>query len=113
RCAPAHPQSIDTEWRGDSLDGISPLIARRTGEREAEIFGLCILITDQTTTPIHLRLQISASADEISWLEWRLGEAGPHGMARAKWGPADVINRRLYALEGRAGEIAWVYRVGF
>ena len=68
---------VHREWeRDESLDGILPLVARKTAEREAEIFAHCILIRDQTTAPFHLRVQITPDVDEISWLELRLGERG-------------------------------------
>lgn len=39
------------------LDGILPAVSRKTGKDEIEIIGLCILITDQTVTPIHVCFQ--------------------------------------------------------
>ena len=91
---------IHPEWKHESLDGFYPVVARKTGEGEAEIFGLCILISDQTTTPFHLRLQSSPSSDEVSWLECRLGEAGEHGMVRT---PLATHLKQLIALEGKRG----------
>src|SRR5262245_546353 len=67
---------IHPEWTGESLDGIYAHVAQKTGEGEAEILGLCCLMSDQTLTPIHLRLRVSTTADEVSWLELRLGENG-------------------------------------
>jgi len=101
---------IHPEWIPESLDGIYPLVARKTGEGEAEIFGLCIILSDQTLTPIHLCLQVSSSTDEVSWLECKLGEMGEHGMVRM---PYKSLHKRLHALEGRAAVIDWVYKVGF
>ena len=103
---------IYPDWEYESLDGLLPLVARKTSDREAEIFGLCIIISDQTTTPIHLRLQLSSSSDEISWLECRLGEAGENGMVRDKWHDMRTT-KRLHALDGRAGKIKWSYRATF
>ncbi len=104
-------REIHPEWRHESLDGIIPLVARRTRQGEAEIVGLCILISDQTLTPLHLFLQIAPSVDEVSWLECRLGEKGKHGMVRT---PYDKMSsKRLYALEGNADGIEWVYKVTF
>src|SRR4029079_15732548 len=64
-------REIHVEWEHESLDGILPLTSRKTGEHEVEIVGHCILITDQSLTPIHVRLQHSSTDDEISWLEGR------------------------------------------
>jgi hypothetical protein len=101
---------IHSEWRGEALDGVIPLTSRKTGEREVEILGLCILLSDQTVTPIQLRLQIAPASDEVSWFECRLGERGREGMVRT---PYERRSKRLYALEGRTDSIDWVYQVTF
>jgi hypothetical protein len=101
------------EWRGQSLDGIYSHVARKTGEREVEIFGLCILMSDQKMTPIHLRLQLAADSDDISWLELRLGERGPKGKLGMPYPTEGTIYKRLHALNGRAEKIEWVYKVTF
>src|SRR4051794_24131919 len=96
---------IHREWRGMGLDDVVPVVARRTGDGEAEIFGLCCLISDQTLTPLHLRLQVAAAADEVTWLECRLGEWGPHGMVRKSYTFLTSLTRRLWALDGDVDEI--------
>jgi hypothetical protein len=101
------------KWNCESLDGIYPFLARKTGAEEAEIFGQCIFISDQTLTPLHLRLQISPDKDEVSWLECRLGEKGQHGIVRTPYHSLNANFKRLYLLEGRADEIDWVYKVTF
>jgi hypothetical protein len=101
---------IHPEWHHESLDGIYPLMARKNGQGEAEIFGLCIIISDQTLTPLHLCVQIGPSVDEVTWLECRLGESGEQGMIRT---PYQSLSKRLYALEGKADQIEWVYKVTF
>lgn len=109
---PATLAEVYPEWKQESLDGFYPLVSRKTGEEEMEFFGLCILISDQTTTPIHFCLQVSSTDGEVSWLVCRLGEAGEQGMVRDK-SSLDAIPKRLHALEGRADRIEWVYRVTF
>ena len=101
-----------SEWKHESLDGIIPLVGRKTGDRAAEILGLCIIISDQTTTPIHLHLQVAAASNEISWLECKLGEDGKNGMLRVKW-QQTATTKQLHALAGRADNIEWVHRVTF
>ncbi|MGO8745909.1 MAG: hypothetical protein ACLQNE_07950 [Thermoguttaceae bacterium] len=104
-------REIHVEWKGESLDGIFPVVARKTGDREIEIIGLCCLISDQTLTPLHLRLQLACCGGSISWLECRLGENTDDGMLRAPytsdtgWGIAHVLNR--------LDSIDWTYRVGY
>lgn len=104
---------IYPEWDHESLDGIMPVLARKTGEGEAEILGLCILISDQTVTPIHVHLQVAASTDEVSWLECRLRERGKQGMVRVPYGSSSAMAKRLYALGGKLDLIGWVYKVTF
>jgi hypothetical protein len=104
---------IHPEWTGESLDGIYPCVAHKTGEREAEILGLCCLISDQTLTPIHMHLQLSRTAYEVSWLELRLGEKGQAGMVRIPYLSSPSIHKRLHALSQRTRTIAWVYSVTY
>ena len=104
---------VHSEWRGESLDGIYPHVAQKTAEGEAEILGLCCLISDQTLTTIHLRLQLSSSTDEVSWLELRLGAKGRAGMVRTPYLSSTSIHKRLHALSRNANTIEWVYKVTF
>jgi hypothetical protein len=101
------------EWRNESLDGFYFHLARKTADLEAEFFGSCILISDQSLTPIHLRLQISDRINEVSWLECRLGEAGPHGMIRTNWSTKKVTAMRLRLQDLTPGDIEWVYQITF
>jgi hypothetical protein len=104
---------IHPEWTGESLDGVYPHVARKIGEREIELFGLCILMSDQTMTPIHLRLQLSPTTDEVSWLELRLGERGRRGIVRMPYSSEGTVYKRLHALNQSADGIEWVYKVTF
>jgi hypothetical protein len=101
------------EWETESLDGIYPILARKTGDQEAEIFGQCCFLSDQTLTPLHLHFQISPDKDEVAWLECRLGEKGKHGIVRTRYQRLDAIFKRLYLMDGRVDEIDWVYKVTF
>jgi hypothetical protein len=104
---------IHPECAGMSLDGVYPAVAHKCGDGEAEILGLCCLMSDQTLTPIHLRFQLSPTADEVWWLELRLGEKGPAGILRSQYPTSGSIHNRLHALRGRAETIEWVYKVTF
>lgn len=109
-------REIHNEWKYESLDGIYPVVARKTGAGEVDIFGLCILISDQTLTPLHLRFQIASFEDEISWLECNLGEQGEQGMVRIPYDALNAAFKRVYgvwALEGNSDKIDWVYKVTF
>jgi hypothetical protein len=97
-------------WKYESLDGIIPLTTKKASDREIEIFGLCIIISDQTLTPIHLQLQIADAVDEVTWLECRLGETSGDGMLRS---PYRSRIKALNALQGRKDDINWVYKATF
>src|SRR5215218_4706872 len=73
---------LHREWRFGGLDGVIPVVARKAGAGEVELLGLCVLMDDQTLTPLHLRLRVSLIGDAVAWLECRLGEAGAGGMVR-------------------------------
>jgi hypothetical protein len=103
-------QTLHPEWGQESLDGFIRLVARKVMAREVEYFGLCILIADQTLTPVHLCLQIAPSADAVSWLECKLGERGEEGMLRT---PYRFRDKCLAALEGMEDRIDWDYKVTF
>jgi hypothetical protein len=109
---PAVLREIHPEWKYESLDGILTYKSRKTGEHEAELIGHCILITDQTTTPIHLRLQIAEQVDMVSWLELRLGERGESGMVRRPYANPPSLRRIAAAFEGQ-DTIEWIYHVTF
>ncbi len=113
---PAVLGEIHPEWlRDEGLDGVIPVLARKTAEHDAELFGLCILIADQTLAPFHLRMQISDDCDEVNWLECRLGERGSNGMIRTPYDSPDNFSKKLYslALLDKADAIDWVYKVTF
>jgi len=97
---------------GGILDGFCPVVAKKTGEAEAEIIGLCILISDQTLAPIKMRMQLALNKDEVSWLECKFGEPGLHGIERTPYAFLDKALHRMYEfcyLEGKSNMIEWVY----
>jgi hypothetical protein len=104
---------VHGEWKDEGMDGILSAAARKTRPNEAEIIGLCVLISDQTLTPIHVRLQVCASGDEIEWLECNVGERGEGkcGMLRIPYD--SMTGKHLVAVAERANAIEWAYRVGY
>ena len=101
---------IHPEWRTESFDGFLPIVARKIGQREAELFGPCILISDQTCIPFHLKIQISPSNDEVSWLELHVGEKRNGEMKRSSL--SSVCNR-FYLCEQNPQQIDWAHEVAF
>jgi lactoylglutathione lyase len=102
-------REIHREWRYESLDGVYLKYGRCISADEAEVYGMCIFITDQRTAPFHARIQIASEADEITWMECRAGRRGPHGMERT---PYEGIGRALSGLPD-VGEVDWMYKVTF
>jgi hypothetical protein len=101
------------EWRFQGLDDLLPLLSRKTGNRDVEIFGLCCFVSDQTLTPLRLRLQVNMSETEVSWIECMLGEGGPHGLVKTPFHSLNAARKRLYPLMDKADLIEWVYHVTF
>lgn len=106
-------REIHSEWTYESLDGVFPLVAQKTGDREAELFGQCILIGDQTIVPIHVRLQVHPKEDNVIWFECNLGAKGPHGMVRTPYRSPSSFDKQLYSLEGQEDLIDWAFMVVF
>jgi hypothetical protein len=106
-------RGIHAEWDCESLDGFLLHTFRKWAENEAELFGLCILISDQTVTPIHVQLQICDALDEVSWLECQLGEMGTQGMIRTPYHERAAASARICARGNSPDRIDWVYKVGF
>jgi hypothetical protein len=105
-------REVHREWRGEGLDGIYPALAKKVGDGEIEIVGLCCFISDQTLTPLYVRLQLDATQGEVAWLECWLGEDSGNGMRRVPYSDATVHGNMLHVLR-RLDSIDWVYHVGY
>ncbi|MBX9680161.1 MAG: hypothetical protein K2X38_15480 [Gemmataceae bacterium] len=106
-------REIHRECNFLGLDDIWPVAARKTGEGEAEIFGVCCEVQNQTLMPLHVHIQVAASDDGISWLECRLGERGQEGMVREPYHLLGAMIKRFRALDRRVDRIDWVYKATF
>jgi hypothetical protein len=97
-------------WRNESLDAFRFSIARKLGPGEAEFVGLCLLISDQSWTPIHLRLRVSSRSDTFESLALDVGErgSGPGGMARTPYGSSQEA-KLLHSVAPRLDSIDWAY----
>ena len=99
------------EWEKESIDGFFFSSAVKTGEDSAALVGTCILISDQTVTPIALNLSVLGGGRFRS-IRIRLGEPGqgPLGIS----GP--ITNSRsaremLTSIATRTERVDWVYEV--
>ena len=104
---------IHHEWRREGLDGVLPLRARKVSELAAELVGHCILISDQTVVPVHLRLQIAPGEDKVSWLELRLGQRGERGIVRTPYDALPASGKLLQVLENSENHLDWAYQVTY
>lgn len=80
------------EWRWDSLDGVYASRVDVIDDRTLKIFGSCILISDQTLTPLVVRVHLSDDG-EIS-VSGRVGHRGEGamGLERRPYGSGDAFS---------------------
>lgn len=99
------------EWQEESIGGFFFSSAVKTGDLSAEIAGTCILISDQTVTPVALSSRLSGR-HRFEALRIRLGEpgSGPLGIS----GPpcnSRAAQEMLVDLNARVDAVNWVYDV--
>jgi hypothetical protein len=61
-------------WRLEAFDGFRFPVARKIGPCEAEFRGAGLLLTDETWTPVQVRLRAAADADTIAWGSCQVGD---------------------------------------
>jgi hypothetical protein len=101
-----------SEWSGESLDGVFVARARKVGDATIELAGTCVLISDQTVTPILVVLALSPSGDRIGSVRVSLGEPGGGRLGIS--GPAcdsPKAGRLLATVVPRLASIPWSYDV--
>lgn len=99
-------------WRYEGLDAFRFASARKLTDLSAEFLGICLLISDQTWTPLHLRVTLAPSADSFDSVQCSLGEpgSGPNGLLRVPF-TSKKADALLASLPSRAGEIPWVFAI--
>lgn len=97
-------------WEHESLDAFRFAVSRKLGPDEAEFIGLCLLISDQTWTPIHLRLRLAANENRLEQFLLFLGESGTGngGMVRMPYNSASD-GKLVRSVEPRLQSIQWAY----
>lgn len=105
-------REIHAEWRYESLDGIYPATFCKTGDREIELIGLALFTSDQTLTPLHVRLQLSPDFDCVSWVDLKLGERIDGECRRDPYGSGKASGTMLH-VTNRLDSIDWYYHVGY
>ncbi|WP_242166344.1 hypothetical protein [Lysobacter sp. M15] len=101
-------------WEKESIDGIFPSSAVRTGEGSARIFGIAILISDQYVTPFLANIDLTSDGCQIRVAEVFVGEAGGGklGISIAPFSK-DKIETQIFHISKRVNEIEWKYKVKF
>jgi hypothetical protein len=109
---PEVSRELHAEWRGEALDGIYPALVQKLDDNEVEIVGICCLLSDQTLTPLHPRLQLDPAEDVVVWIECCLGESTAGGMRRVPYSQGIVHGNKLQILK-QLNCISWAYCVGY
>jgi hypothetical protein len=99
-------------WKNESMDGLFPEVSRKIAAGEGEFVGMCFLMDDQSPVPYHVRARVSASSDEIEWMECKLGESGSGrgGMVRS---PDQYSEKRIFTMLSRPEMIDWAFKAMF
>lgn len=106
-------REVHPEWTHESLDGVFPLVAEKTGVRQMSIFGQCILMSDQTIVPLFVELQVDITGEKLAWLECKLGARDKSGTAWTPYRSASARIKLLHSLDGKRDLIDWAYIVTF
>ncbi len=99
-----------SKWESESLDGILLASAQRIDSQTAEFAGVCILMSDQTVTPVFIRLTLGALCDSISSYQVFLGESGGGRLGISH--PLSKAQELLMTIIARQKTIEWSYIVG-
>lgn len=100
------------EWTKESLDGVFVAFARKTGPAAIQLAGTCILITDQTVTPLLLDLTLSSAENTVKFFRLYLGEPGEGQLGIS--GPecnSREAKEMLITLTTRLNNIPWSYKI--
>jgi len=63
-----------SHWRLEAFDAFEFPVARKTGPLEAEFRGVGLLLTDETWTPVQVRLRAAEATDVIAWGRCQVGD---------------------------------------
>jgi len=99
-------------WALESLDHVSLTLLRSLDEYILEAAGLCVLISDPTTMPFHVRLHLSSNSTGIPKVLCRAGEMHPSSgdTLRLAWN-SDFAKKYAKQLNQRLDAIVWKYEV--
>jgi hypothetical protein len=77
-------------WRLEAFDAFRFPVARKTGPFEAELRGVGLLLSDETWTPVQVRLRAAGAGDTIAWGTCQVGDRLVSRMDRLRSGSPDL-----------------------
>lgn len=104
---------VHSHWKGRSFDGFLEHRSTKIGPASAEVFGMISLISDMTMVPIHVRLRVSQTVDEIEWLECRVGEVGGDSGGMIRHPISKAYRKRKSSSPRSVDAIDWAYAVTY
>jgi len=107
---PKELSAVYPEWASESLDGVFVLSAVRAELNLIEVVAACILITDQTLSPLRLDLRLAEAGHDLAEMRIRIGEPGGGALrvSGPRYDPARATEF-LRQLGPRLEAIPWVY----
>ena len=101
-----HPSA----WRHEGLDAFRFALTRKIGPNEAELLGVCLLISDQTWTPFRALLKASSADAGLDRVDFTLGETDGlgRGMVRTPYA-SSKLTELLYRLANRPESVDWSF----
>jgi hypothetical protein len=94
-------------WRWEGLDGVYAARVTVVDENTVEILGMCILIGDQTLTPICVRVKLESDLS-IS-VSGKLGHAGDGAGGMTRWPYGSKEAKKTMDRLAQGVEPDWVY----
>ena len=99
-------------WRFEAFDGFQFPVARKTGPLEAEFRGAGLLLSDQTWTPVQVRIRAAAESDTIAWGQCQVGD---RLVGKAERPPHDSskLGKLLATVCEHPDTVEWAFAVEF
>ncbi len=97
-------------WKYESLDGIFLREAIKSNEFEVILTGMCLLITDQTLTPIYLDMKIGEEINKFEWIYCKLGEIENDNLVRIPY-ESSKWKKLLYEFE--ISTMNWAFEIEY
>lgn len=97
-----------SHWRLEAFDAFRFPVARKTGLLEAEFRGAGLLLSDETWTPVQVRLRAASDGDTIVWGSCQVGD---RLVGRAERLPSNSpdLGKLLAAVCEHPKTIAWAF----